>query len=416
MRTETSEVEQAADYAVDFTESPESRLFFLKAGLRLTAGQVIEACHEIKMREHSHRFPVKDRAKYVIWTLKEWMKEAGVDDEGGVSRPCAQEGSRPLSQRPLEAFRSLPVPANLRPTERTMDIPYSRKWLPWFREIGNEMFTLTNETADWDVVNTQVDMNGDLVPVELFRGKLAPDDRKPQGILTVGDIRTLIAAVKSWSDASRGKYDDFQTGAKTITHIVEAQQLCEYLGISTGGKQIADVTNSLLKHKRTGYYYRFLKPGLEGFSFQFISNVEILDKRENRLRRRHLRITFSEPYSRQLIDRNVVSRPLSMLQIRGDLAFKLAVEIFPVLKKRGEFASELNPLIDKIGLKRTGWSAMNGYKSLRLREFEKPVKELNGLNCGDGRVLCVWIAQQINPKDFCLEARFVKNDAVSIGE
>jgi hypothetical protein len=153
----------------------------------------------------------------------------------------------------------------------------------------------------------------------------------------------------------------------------------------------------------------------ENFGFKFLADAIPLTRTENGRRERYFRITFSEPFSRQLLARNVVSRPVDMLLVRGDIALKLYVHLFPILCSRKPidppYSIELLNLLPLLRMKKTGWWQ---YKSQRKREFDKALRELNGRPGMDGHVFDIRIEQGLNSKDFVLEARFVKNDAISV--
>lgn len=409
-----AEAEDLAAEVIEFTGSVESRLFYLKAIYALGAGLVREAVGEVRYRDAQGQ--IDDRARYLTRVLNRWMAEQKADVEpvpDDESRPLGQEtGFRPLAQKPLGAFRKLPVPSHERPVSKLLDVPFSRNRLQWVRELNNDFFSLTNEKADWDRVETTAVFNGMTISVTMLRGKMTPDD-KPMGIPTVEDMRVLLALEKIWAEGRGPNDDHLCTFETTATAVAEA------MGISKGGKILGYITEKVLKLSRTGYCFVFPKTpaqnGLvyEDFGFRFLGDVTTLTRTKNGRRERYFRITFSEPYSRQLLARNVVSRPADMLHVRGDIAFKLYVHLYPILAGLPDdrhYSIELLNLLPLLRLKKTGWWQ---YKSQRKREFDKALKELNGRPGKDGHVFDVRIEQGLNSKDFVLEAKFIKNDAFS---
>jgi hypothetical protein len=404
-----AEAEELAAEIIEFTGSVESRLFYLKSIYALGPGLVREAVGEVRYRDN--RGEVDDRARYLTRVLNRWMAEQKADTEPVTeeARPLGQgTPPRPLAQKPFGAFRKLPLPGPERPVSKLLDVPFSRRHLQWVRDLNNDFFSLTNEKADSDKVETNAEINGMTIPVTLMRGKQTPDD-KPQGIPTVEDMRVLLALEKIWAEG-RGPHDD-----RICTFETTAAAIAEAMGITNGGKILGYITKKVLKLSRTGYCFVFPKtPGpnglvFEDFGFRFLGDVTTLTRVVNGHRERYFRVSFSEPYSRQLLARNVVSRPADMLHVRGDIAFKLYVHLYPILAGLPEgrsYSIELLRLLPLLRLKQTGWWM---YKSQRKREFDKAMRELNGRPGKDGHIFDIRIEQGINPKDFMLEARFVNS-------
>jgi len=122
-----------------------------------------------------------------------------------------------------------------------------------------------------------------------------------------------------------------------------------------------------------------------------------------------LRIRFSDPYSRQLLGRRVVSRPKNLLKMPSEMAFVLRVYIEPILLSRGtekEHAIELQNLIQVLNLPSAGW---HKYKSRRQALFGKTIRELHGMKTTNGHCMDVQIRQGSNEDDFILVGRLVSN-------
>ena len=119
------------------------------------------------------------------------------------------------------------------------------------------------------------------------------------------------------------------------------------------------------------------------------------------------RICFSDPYSRQLLARRVVSRHKQMLKMRSELAFLLRLYLEPILIGRGverEHAIELLNLIKVLNLPAAGWHL---FKSRRKAVISKAIQELQGATTSDGRGIDVEIRQGQNQRDFMLVARLL---------
>src|SRR6266849_463742 len=137
---------------------------------------------------------------------------------------------------------------------------------------------------------------------------------------------------------------------------------------------------------------------LKGYGFTLIDGVELVDKTRHKMEQTTFRITFSDPYSRQLLARRVVSRPKDMLKMRSELALLLRLYLEPILIGRGvgrQHSIELLNLIQVLNLPAAGW---HKFKSRRKAIFEKAIRELQGMNTADGRGIGVEIQQGLNPR------------------
>ena len=149
-----------------------------------------------------------------------------------------------------------------------------------------------------------------------------------------------------------------------------------------GGANLKLLKQKILDLDSTGYFLEVPdeKDGKNniGFGFRFLDDATNVTFGNGNNRENIFRIKFSEPYSRQLMARNVVSRPLDILKIRSEIAFKLYQYIYPMVvqKKIGEEQSiELSNLIIALNLPFAGW---HKYKSQRKNIFLKVIKEING--------------------------------------
>lgn len=410
-----TEIQLLADDLVQFADSPQTRNLYLKAINALGPGLVREAMGEVRMRDRDSG--LQGKAAYLTTVLINWMKEKGLYQSPStslVSEPIPAVNPKMTTIDEFIPIQATNLPLNFQGESREMDVPYSRDLFQWASHIGNEFFTLTNETAKTDRVFKMFEVGGLQYKVPMLRGKLFREDKEERKIPTTEHMRVLHAIEAIWS-SRRGPHDIDQKGFLQCKVLVPVNEIAQYLGVNKGGKNYQRIKERAVDLATTGYVFLtkdlpgFTRNGktLEDYPFTFFAEAKPMNIRDNETGKTmaYLRIVFSEQYSYWLLHRRVLNRPLELLQKRGDIAFKLAVYLFPILMKRGEHSIELDELIDRLGLKRTGWSAPKGYKSQRKREFEKAVRELDGLPTGEGRVFSLQIAQGLNKADFILDAR-----------
>jgi hypothetical protein len=150
--------------------------------------------------------------------------------------------------------------------------------------------------------------------------------------------------------------------------------------------------------------------GLKGYGFSLIDGFDLVDRSRHGLEQTTFRVLFSDPYSRQLLARRVVSRPKEMLKMRSELAFLLRLYLEPILMGRGaggEHAIELLNLIRVLNLPTAGW---HRFKSRRKAIFTKALQDLQGMKTADGGEIDVGIQQGLNQRDFMLVARLMLNE------
>src|SRR6266849_4021122 len=146
---------------------------------------------------------------------------------------------------------------------------------------------------------------------------------------------------------------------------------------------------------------------LKGYGFTLIDGVELVDKTRHKMEQTTFRISFSDPYSRQLLARRVVSRPKDLLKMRSELAFVLRLYLEPILLGGGtgsKHSIELLNLIRVLNLPPAGW---HKYKSRRHAIFGKAIVELGGMQKTEGDRIDVQIRQGTNEADFMLVGRLV---------
>jgi len=117
------------------------------------------------------------------------------------------------------------------------------------------------------------------------------------------------------------------------------------------------------------------------------------------------RISFSDPFSRQLLTRRVVSRPKEILKLRSELPFVLRLYLEPILIGRGigrEHSIELLNLTRVLNLPNAGW---HRFKSRRKAIFARAIEELRGMKISDGRVMEIKLRQGLNRADLLIVGR-----------
>lgn len=415
-------MEDLIERIINYTKSPESRAFYQKAIRVMGIGQVEEALGEVRMRVNEGN--VREPAKYLTKILKDWMQgreedsaqvpEATVDvvaPEKMVSRELVF-GLKSLGDLQERTHKEIEEEGE----ERTIDVPFSKKWLQWVRFVNNDFFTLSTakNPLGWDRVTTRLKIDGSHVAVPLIRGKMDPDD-SGRGILTVEHARILGAIEHIWATQNFPHTTYQKSGISVCYCQGTVRQIAALLGIKqVGGSVLSHLRRKIMDLDKTGYYFDLNDiekdevEGITSIGFKFMGDITSLSMGKGKRRESTFRFVFSESYSRQLLERNVVSRPLDLLQIRGEIAFKLYQHIYPILMRRNEghdYSVELKNLVNLLGLSSAGW---HKYKSVRKREFQKAVNEVNGKNVTDGRKISVCIQDGL--VDFVLVARLISSN------
>lgn len=299
----------------------------------------------------------------------------------------------------------------------TMQSPYSTKTIPWATFIGPEFFTLSTNKAKSDRVMAKFRvLGGRVTEVPLIRGRLFPKDQE-RGILTAEEGRILGAIECFWVEQGC-QYGRFGNGSLSSCCNVPIRRLARLLGWeSFGGRDLDHLKRKVISLKIKGYYLELdaveelRKAGMKGYGFTLIDGVELVEKSRHRMEQTILRIRFSDPYSRQLLARRVVSRPKDLLKMRSELAFVLRLYLEPILLGRGvgrEHSIELLNLIRVLNLPAAGW---HKYKSRRNAIFGKAIHELQGMKTTDGLSINIQIRQGSNQGDFMLVGRLVPGHA-----
>lgn len=397
---------------LEITKSPQSIPFYQKTIATLGFAVVEGELGELRSRLHAGL--IESPAKYFTTLLQKQL----APDKGGAAKRSEEVGSARQgeyhSPSALELFaelKPLPQGGEEGAAEKKMDFPFSTKSIPWATFIGPEFFTLSSNKAKSDRVIAKFRMmGGKVAEVPLIRGRFFPKD-EDRGILTTEEGRILGAMECFWVEQGC-RYATFGNGSVSCFCQVSFRELARLLGWeSFGGKDLAHLKRKTINLKVKGYYLEldaieeFRKAGLRGYGFSLVDGFDLVDKVRHRLEATTVRVRFSDPYSRQLLARRVVSRPKDMLTMRSELAFLMRLYLEPILMSRGvdgKHSIELLNLIEVLKLPAAGW---HKFKSRRKTIFAKAVQELHGMKTTDGKSMDVQFDQGLNSNDFMLVAR-----------
>jgi hypothetical protein len=410
------------------TQSPQSLPFYRRAIAALGEGIVDQEYGELRYRTQLGE--VNNPAKYFNALLKKRLEGVrnprSLEELGSSGSPPRTNGRPPSQDRSYQSSSGKELFMELAPikahevgpaTAGTMQLPYSVKTIPWATFIGPEFFTLSTNKAQSDRVIARFRvLGGKITDVPLLRGRLFPKDQD-RGILTAEDGRILGAIECLWVEQGC-QYAQFGNGSVSGHCRVPIRRLAQLLGWrSFGGRDLDHLKRKVINLKVKGYYLELdaveelRKAGMKGYGFTLIDGVELVDKTIHRMEQTILRICFSDPYTRQLLGRRVVSRPKNLLRMRSELAFVLRLYLEPILLSRGtqsQHSIELRNLIRLLNLPTAGW---HKYKSRRQAVFGKAIRELHGMKTTSGHRLDIQIRQGTNTDDFMVVGRLVSNSS-----
>ena len=423
---------------LSLTNSPQSVPFYRKAIQILGEGIIEEEYGELRYRMRSGS--VNDPAKYFtallqtrhspakserlpeVHTASASASNSGLDVQRREDTNRESSYNSVLSQKSHSSRSVTGLFTELAPIRRrgpllreshAMKLPYSAKTIPWTTFIGPDFFTLSTNKAKSDRVMAKFRiLGGHVTEVPLIRGRLFPKDEE-RGILTAEEGRILGAMELLWVDQGC-QYSRFGNGAVSCYCDVPVRSLARLLGWeSFGGRDLAHLKRKAINLKMKAYYLELdaveelKRAGLKGYGFTLIDGFELIDKTRHRLEQTTFRISFSDPFSRQLLTRRVVSRPKEMLKLRSELAFVLRLYLEPILIGREiglEHSIELLNLIRVLNLPHAGW---HKFKSRRKAIFGKALEELQGMKTSNGRAMQVDLRQGRNRADLVLVGRLI---------
>lgn len=401
------------------TQSPQSVPFYRKAIATLGEGIVDQEYGELRYRTRLGK--VNDPAKYFTTLLRRrfatFHGPPSLDDPGPIVNSRRANGHGLPDDRSYHNSSGKELFTELAPIKATeiqlnaasaMQSPYSTKTVPWATFIGPEFFTLSTNKAKSDRVMAKFRvLGGQVTEVPLIRGRLFPKDQE-RGILTPEEGRILGAIECLWVEQGC-RYTRFGNGALSCYCSVPIRRLAQQLGWeSFGGRDLDHLKRKTINLKMKGYYLELdtvqelRRAGMKGYGFTLIDGIELVDKTRHRMEQTTFRMSFSDPYSRQLVARRVVSRPKDLLKVRSELAFVVRLYLEPILLGRGigrEHSIELLNLIRVLNLPAAGW---HKYKSRRRAIFDKAIHELHGMKTTNGDRIHLRIRQGSNQADFTL--------------
>lgn len=340
-----SDADELVARILELTKSPQSALYYQKAistmGLRVVEEELGELRYQMQTGS------VDAPAKYFTTLLQ---KRFALNNTRAGAAPAVKTKPEPYNAQSYQNATALELFGELKPLpqrdgdstdEGAMEIPYSSKTLPWATFIGPDFFTLSTNKAKSDRVIAKFRMlDGKLAEVPLYRGRFFPQDEE-RGILTTEEGRILGAMETFWVDQGC-RYAKFGNGAVACYCDVGLRELARVLGWeSFGGKDLVHLKRKATNLKVKGYYLEleslkeFRDAGLRGYGFSLVDGFDVLEKVRHRREQTVIRVRFSDPFSRQLLARRVVSRPKELLQIRSELAFLVRLYIEPILMSRG---------------------------------------------------------------------------------
>ena len=403
MSTNTLEqVQDLTERLVEFSESPQSRGYYQKAILQLGIGRVEEAMGEVRMRLHEGK--IEDKARYLTTLLKDWMLETDI-----VPTSMSVEVNGPTKNLPLFDVTDLTERQGqqLEGEIKQLTVPYSTKVLQWARPITNDFFALEPLKEQFDEVETRIMINGEIVKVRLIRGKRSLLD-DPKGILTVEHARVLAAIEHLW--AREKAIYEIKHGKPLLTCTVRLRDIGTILGMKNiGGRDLKRIATLLYDLERSGYYFDVSKHSIrQDLEFKFLGLVNITTiERPNGGRESICQFYFSDSYSKLFLQRNVVSRPLTMLHVDSPIAFKLYQHLYPILVKREQAKPYKVSLLALITILKLPPATWHRYKSLRKQNFARVVAALQNKETTDERQFEIGISGEKADDDYFITARLI---------
>lgn len=290
-----------------------------------------------------------------------------------------------------------------------MPAPYSGQGIPWPTAIGPEFFTLSTNKAKSDIVMTSLRTSFDqTVEVPLARGKGFPSDLE-WGIATAEDSRIVKALIIMWQE----------DGCKTTDGRVKKcwvkfaiRKLARTMGYTNfGGKNLKYLAQRLSRLGSIMYYLDLA--GLPGFkndtdtrTIYFIDKPSVAESGSGKRKEMFFIVTFSEFLSRTLYRRKTITRHRDLVLQTNEIALLFQDYIESRAKDEEEnkkgFVIGLSTLIEKLFLPPAAW---HKYKSKRLQNFDKAIKELNGSTTWDGDAFFASLEEKRDGSDFMVRVK-----------
>ena len=398
------EEQSVLDEIFELTHDEKSKNFWVKCIKELGSLPVLEEVRELKYQMHQK--DIENPAKYLTVLLK---KKMGKNKENAIVKQESQAQKYDklktyFENNQLTLLKELQpknIPDDKQVEDKLMEQPYSKNHIPWLTFIGPEFFTLSTNKAKSDRILIKFQTMEGEVLVPVVRGKYH-SDAKEYGILNAQHGKVLAAIKHLW--ATQGcQYHLYKNGSVCCYCYISTRELAKVMGWKDfGGHDLIWLTNIVTDLKAMPYFLDISKitdGKVKGYGFTLLNNVTLLagDKGESLIK-----VEFSDPVSRQLLNRRAVSRDIELPQIRSELAFLLMLYLEPrLISLNGvELSKELKSLINDLKLPLAGWH-QHVYK--RKEQFEKALPEINGYKITDGRTMTVSIVKGLF--DYLLVAR-----------
>ncbi len=369
---------------LNLTNSQKSLPFYRMAIQKLGTGVVEEELGELRYRMQTSE--IREPARYFNTLLQKQM---------------ATQKTKDPTYMFLADLRSAKF-VDHSPTELAMVTPYSKQSLQVPTMLTADFFTTSTNKAKSDKVIARFYVGGEKVEVPMIRGRIDPKGEE-RGILKPDQGRTLIHLEGLWNEYGCQYRQDKATGAVTCYFSAPIRELAKRMKFKKfGGPLMIRLKDWIFDLSSRPYY--IYSESEKGVSFTFLKPPVFSDIVINGIKHTEINVEFSDSYSRQLLTRKTVSRPLDMGTGHSDIGFLLRLYLEPILMKRGEHKIELSGLIKKLNLPKSKWHEKKGQ---RKQKFSPAILEINKERSIDGRFFYLQVTQGNNPEDYMLLSRLI---------
>jgi hypothetical protein len=263
----------------------------------------------------------------------------------------------------------------------SMPNKYGVKDVVSFSLFDNKFFTYPNDKRRKAKVKFNVRFdNGIVKTYDLYRGQLAVNDNG-YGQLTTTHVKIFLAIIHIWQKQN-SRYAD-NRGFYAVVDIT-MRELARQLGYEKVSG--ADYRRLLQRVKELSYFPMILADINEAYTFTFLSDVIGRVLKKNGKNKLMLRITLNPFISKQLYERNAISRNSKCYKIKNPTAFKFLLCYDKRIIKGNRLKLEIHEVAKDLEIITP--------KSVQIFNILKTAfKELNGFNFND---------------DYRLEAELIK--------
>jgi hypothetical protein len=150
---------------------------------------------------------------------------------------------------------------------------------------------------------------------------------------------------------------------------------------------------------------------VKNFSMTLLGNITSITLTAQGGEKTYFKVFFSSAVSYQLIKKRAVMRSIGMLTVRSELASLVWSYLEPNLIAHGESCIGLKNLIEVLQLPKAIWHK-KGWR--RKQQFAKAIKELNGKNIADTRVMKISIEKGL--EDWQITATLVEPSVIEMAK